>query len=168
MPCLQKLPLTGHISSTLTKTRCSPKNDYNSRMPFKEISHTADWSLRVWGEDLTQLFLETARGMNAIAGIKLAKTERVQRLFSTSAPDAESLLVSFLSELVFYADKDQLGFDDFDLNLIINDMQPCHLSAILHGATILSLVKTIKAVTFHNLHILQTVRGVEVEIVFDV
>jgi SHS2 domain-containing protein len=137
-------------------------------MPFEELSHTADWCLRVWAPDLTDLFVETARGMNTIAGIKLAESEQVRRKYSSSAPDAESLLVSFLSELVYYAEKDHLAFDDIDLLIDMEDGQPCRLSANLRGAPILSLDKAIKAVTYHNLQIHQTARGIEVEIVFDV
>jgi len=137
-------------------------------MPFEELPHTADWSLRVWAADLAHLFVETARGMNALAGIRLAEKPRVRRTFSTSAADTESLLVSFLSELVYYAEQDRLAFDHFDLSLDIEDGQPCRLSASLRGAPILSLDKSIKAVTYHNLQIRKTERGVEVEIVFDV
>lgn len=137
-------------------------------MPFEELFHTADWSLRVWAADLAHLFVETARGMNALTGFKLAEKPRVRRTFTASAPDAESLLVSFLSELVYYAEQDRLAFDHFDLSLNLEDGQPCHLSATLRGAPILSLDKAIKAVTYHNLQIQQTARGYEIEIVFDV
>jgi SHS2 domain-containing protein len=137
-------------------------------MPFEELPHTADWSLRVWAEDLPSLFTETARGMNALSGIRLAEKPRVRRTFSTSAVDTESLLVSFLSELVYYAEQDHLAFDRFDLSLDLEDGQPCRLSATLGGAPILSLDKAIKAVTYHNLHIQKTARGYEIEIVFDV
>jgi len=137
-------------------------------MPFEELSHTADWSLRVWAEDLPHLFMEAAKGMNALAGIRLAKKPRVRRSFSASAPDAENLLVSFLSELVYFTEQDHLAFDDFDLSIEIEDDQPYRLSATLCGAPILSLDKAIKAVTYHNLQIRQTTRGVEVEVVFDV
>ncbi len=137
-------------------------------MPFEELPHTADWSLRVWAADLAHLFVETARGMNALAGFRLAKKPRVRRTFATSAVDTESLLVSFLSELVNYAERDLLAFDHFDLSLNLEDDQPCRLSATLRGASILSLDKAIKAVTYHNLEIQQTTRGYELEIVFDV
>ncbi|HEX7542333.1 MAG TPA: archease [Anaerolineales bacterium] len=137
-------------------------------MPFEELSHTADWSLRVWAADLAHLFVETARGMNALAGIKLAEKPRVRHTFSASAPDTESLLVSFLSELVYHTEQDNLAFDDFDLSIDLEDGQPGRLSAILRGAPILSLDKAIKAVTYHNLQIQQTARGYEIEIVFDV
>jgi len=137
-------------------------------MPFEELFHTADWSLRVWAADMTNLFVETARGMNALTGFKLAEKPRVRRTFTASAPDAESLLVSFLSELVYFAEQDLLAFDHFTLNLDLEDGQPCYLNAMLRGAPILSLDKVIKAVTYHNLHIQQTERGYEIEIVFDV
>jgi SHS2 domain-containing protein len=137
-------------------------------MPFEELSHTADWSLRVWAADLAHLFVESARGMNSLAGIRLAEKPRVRRTFSTSAIDTEGLLVSFLSELVYYAEQDHLAFNHFDLSLDLEDGQPCRLSAILRGAPILSLDKAIKAVTYHNLQIHQTARGYEIEIVLDV
>jgi len=137
-------------------------------MPFEELSHTADWCLRVWAVDLNQLFIETARGMNAISGIRLAEKPRVQRSFSISAPDVESLLVSFLSEMVYFIEKDQLAFDEIDLVIDNENSSPCNLSVNLRGASILSLDKAIKAVTFHNLHIQRTTQGVEVAVVFDV
>jgi len=137
-------------------------------MPFEELSHTADWSLRVWAADLAHLFVESARGMNSLAGIRLAEKPRVRCTFSTSAVDTEGLLVSFLSELVYYAEKDHLAFDCFDVSLDLEDSHPCRLSAILRGAPILSLNKAIKAVTYHNLQIRQTARGYEMEIVLDV
>jgi SHS2 domain-containing protein len=137
-------------------------------MPFEELSHTADWCLRVWAKDLSQLFVESAKGMNALARTKLAKSPRVQRTLSTSAVDAESLLVSFLSELVFYAEQETLAFDKIELKIEAGKSPAYTLSAILIGAPILSMSKAIKAVTFHNLQIRQTERGYRVEIVFDV
>ncbi len=144
------------------------KTDYNLKMPFEELDHTADLSLRVWAADLPQLFVESASGMNALAGMMLADSPRTQRAFSTCADDAESLLVSFLSELVFFAEQEALAFDKIDLKIEDGKGESYSLSATLNGASILSSNKSIKAVTFHNLQIRQTERGYEVEIVFDV
>jgi SHS2 domain-containing protein len=137
-------------------------------MPFEELTHTADWSLRVWAPDLNQLFTESARGMYALAGIRLAEKPRVRRLISLSSPDVESLLVSFLSELVYISEQDRLAFDQINLSLDLETGSACHMSSILRGAPILSLDKAIKAVTYHNLKIQQSTRGYESEIVFDV
>ncbi len=132
-------------------------------MGFEEISHTADWSIRVWADDLAGLLVESARGMNWLAGAELADQPRVKQSFEAEGPDGESMLVAFLSELVYYAEQQNLGFDDFDIQL--NDGR---LKADMGGAPLKSLSKAIKAVTWHNLKIKETERGLEVEIVFDV
>lgn len=132
-------------------------------MPFEEIQHTADWSLRVWATDLPSLFVEAARGMNMLSGMQQAPGPVINRTFASTAPDPESLLVSFLSELVYAIELEKTGFDQFDVRF---DGQ--RLRVEMQGAPIASINKTIKAVTFHNLQIRHTDRGVEVEIVFDV
>lgn len=137
-------------------------------MPFEEVPHTADWCLRVWAPDLLHLFVESARGMNSLAGIVLAAGPRIERKYDAAAPDAESLLVGFLSEITYYAEHDRLAFDHFDLTLDLEQGRPGTLSARLTGASIRSMNKSIKAVTWHNLVIRQSGRGCEVEIVFDV
>ncbi len=137
-------------------------------MPFEELPHTADWSLRVWASDLPHLFVESARGMNALAGVLLESGPRQPRRFAFSAADAESLLVAFLSEVIYAAKHDRLAFDHFDLTIRKKEDAPYSLSARLTGAPLRSAVKAIKAVTYHNLNIRSTPRGLEVEIVFDV
>ena len=130
---------------------------------FEELPHTADWSIRVWAASLRGLFVEAALGMNALAGIQPAQTPRMARIFSTQAADDESLLVLFLSELVYAAEQEHLVFDRFDIKI-----SSSKLTATMSGAPILSISKSIKAVTYHNLQIRKTRMGFQVEIVFDV
>jgi SHS2 domain-containing protein len=137
-------------------------------MPYVELAHTADRCLRVWAADLTRLFIESARGMNSIASVRLVEKPRILHSFSISAPDVESLLVSFLTELLFLSESRQLAFDRFTLKLKPGTDKPCTLSANLEGAKILSMEKAIKAVTFHHMDIHSSRGKVEVEIVFDV
>ncbi len=132
-------------------------------MGFEEIPHTADWSIRVWAQDLPGLLAESARGMYWLAGAQLADEPREKRTFEGAGPDGESLLVSFLSELVYYAEQENLGFDDFDIHL-----KNGRLKVDMGGAPLKQFDKAIKAVTWHNLDIKPTARGLEVEIVFDV
>ncbi len=42
-------------------------------MGYEEIPHTADWSIRVWAEDLAGLLAESARGMNWLAGARVSR-----------------------------------------------------------------------------------------------
>ena len=130
---------------------------------FEELSHTADWAMRVWTGSLPVLFAEAARGMNTLSGTQPAPGSRVSRAFETQAPDMESLLVAFLSELVWAVEQENLVFDTFEVVL-----KRSKLKVKMSGAPILSLNKSIKAVTYHNLQISKTEAGFQVEIVFDV
>lgn len=132
-------------------------------MGFEEISHTADWSVRVWAQDVPSLFAESARAMNALAGMVTGAGPRVKRIFESEGPDGESLLVAFLSELVYYQEQENLAFDTFDIQI-----RDTHISVSMEGAPISSIDKAIKAVTYHNLKIEETARGVEVVLVLDV
>ncbi len=135
----------------------------NRESGFEELPHTADWAMRVWARSLPELFAEAARGMNALSGLKPTPDPRVSRTFEAKAPDGESLLVAFLSELIWEVEQENLVFDTFRVVL-----KGSKLKVIMSGAPILSINKTIKAVTYHNLQITKTELGFQVEIVFDV
>jgi len=132
-------------------------------MPFEEIHHTADWSIRVWAKDLPHLFSEAAFGLFAISGIVLAETPGVKKEIEMRSPDPESLLVAFLSELIYYAEQENLAFDKITV-----EIRGDQLLASMTGAPIKEINKYIKAVTFHNLKITEANSRVEAEIVFDV
>ena len=134
---------------------------------FLELPHTADWAVRVWAADLPALFAAAANGMNALAGVSLDDGPRVSRVFEAEAPDAESLLVAFLSELVYAAEQENLAFNGFDIETEQHVGQ-YRIRARLAGAPIEAIEKPIKAVTYHNLEIISGEDGLEVEIVFDV
>ena len=132
-------------------------------MGFEEISHTADWSVRVWAPDLPALFAEAAQAMNSLSGTAISNRPRLKRTFESEAADAESLLVAFLSELVYYQEQENLAFDVFEL-----EVKSKRLKVEMEGAPIESMDKAIKAVTYHNLKINETNQGFETTIVFDV
>jgi SHS2 domain-containing protein len=133
---------------------------------FREHAHTADWELEVWAPDLAGLLEQAARGMYTISGVKLAEGRRQQQTMVIEAQDAESLLVQFLSNLLWLEEEQQLGFDQIELNISRGEIY--HLEAQMDGATIRNMDKEIKAVTYHNLAVQSTPQGFQVEIVFDV
>lgn len=124
--------------------------------------------MRVWANDLPSLFEEAAHGMNTLAGVKLIEGARIKKHFEAKAPDSESLLVAFLSELIYFQEQENLGFSKFDIQILDASNNECRTSADMEGAPIQSVDKAVKAVTFHNLKISKTARGLEVEIVLDV
>lgn len=130
---------------------------------FREIAHTADWELEVWAPDLPGLFEQAARGMYSLMDVRLQPAGRQSRTLELSAADGESLLVSFLDELLYIQDADGLGFDEFQI-----DITDWNLRVRLEGAPLESLGKEIKAVTYHRLKIQSDERQYMVRIVFDV
>ena len=143
----------------MTGSECS-----NRRAGFRELAHTADWELEVWAPSFSELLVQAAHGMYRLCGMRLEKSPRYTRHLELSASDNESLLVRWLSELLYFGERENLGFDQFDLHL-----ESLQLSASANGAHIASLGKEIKAVTYHNLKIQQVPDvGWSVRIVFDV
>lgn len=130
---------------------------------FREIEHTADWQLEAWAPELAGLLEQAARGMYCLSGIRLKSEPFIVRSLEINAGDAESLLVRFLSELLYLQEQEGLGFDGFELKL-----SDYNLAARLSGAPLASVGKEIKAVTYHNLAIRKNPQGLNVSIVFDV
>jgi SHS2 domain-containing protein len=131
---------------------------------FREHAHTADWELEVWAPDLPILLEQAARGMYVLSGMQLQAASSRKHSMTLHAADAESLLVRFLSELLWVEQDQHLGFDDFSIT--VDD--DYNLRAELRGSTIANLDKEIKAVTYHNLVVQTTSQGLHVNIVFDV
>ncbi len=136
-----------------------------AKLPFEIVDHTADWALRVNGRTLADLFIHAAQGMASLMvadpnAIPQNKTLQIE----LDAYDAESLLVDWLTELAYWAEMEQMVGRVFEVTAVA----PTHLNATVHGGKTNELQKHIKAVTFHNLAIIETADGLEVTIVFDV
>ena len=130
---------------------------------YREIEHTADWELHVWAPDLIALMKTAAQGMYALSHTELTADPREMREFEIPFMDRESLLVDFLSELLFFGENEGIAFDAYQL-----EFNGSTLKIRASGASIKEQAKEIKAVTYHRLQIRETDRGLEVNIVFDV
>jgi SHS2 domain-containing protein len=71
--------------------------------------------------------------------------------------------VSFLSELLYYTEREGLFFDSYDIKLDGHTLQ-----AQVAGVPIARQSKEIKAVTYHNLEVRANQGRLEANIVFDV
>lgn len=131
---------------------------------FEEVDHTADWSLRVWGADLEELLSQAAKGMLHLLNAKPEGDQGTWLSIDIEARDAEELLVSWLEELLFLHETQQVTFVDFDFQSVGEK----HLSASAKSAPSHRPDKQIKAVTFHNMDIIEKNGNLETEIVFDV
>jgi SHS2 domain-containing protein len=134
-------------------------------MGFEEVEHTADRALRISGINLRELMISAAQGMTQLMVGNASKiSTEIEKSIELQAVDAESLLVEWLSELAYWAETEMLIFKKFR----ITDVSATRLQATVSGGKATELEKHIKAVTYHNLEIIQTPKGLEVTIVFDV
>jgi SHS2 domain-containing protein len=131
---------------------------------FEEVEHTADIAIRVWGRDLAELFANAAYGMACQLGGMASGNQNVERLVELQAYDTETLLVSWLGELLYLSEREESIFTDFEML----EITPTRLRAIVGGRPIEEHKQHIKAVTFSDLEIVRTQVGYETTIVFDV
>ena len=129
----------------------------------REVEHTADWQLHVWAPDFLTLLEQSTRGMYQLSHTRLCGDARLMREFELPVSDRETLIVDFLSEVLYYAEDENVAFDVFQLEMRAN-----MLRSQAQGALIESQAKEIKAVTYHGLEVQETENGLEVQIVFDV
>jgi SHS2 domain-containing protein len=131
---------------------------------FEEVEHTADIAIRVWGDDMAELFASAAYGMACqlaeLAGVDLT----VERLVNLESYDVETLLVDWLGELLYLGERDECVFVDFDMR----EVTSTRLQAVARGGVPREYRHHIKAVTFNELEIQCAEAGCETTIVFDV
>ncbi len=128
------------------------------------VEHTADIALRVSGASLEQLFANAATGMFA----QMAKLESVpltvRRDVQAEGVDAETLLVAWLSELLYLREIHGEAYTGFEVHFPL----PGRLEGVASGGPWREFDRPVKAVTFHGLHIEPKGGVYEVTIVFDV
>ena len=134
-------------------------------MPFKELEHTADVRIRVDGSTLDEVFAESARGMFQVM-YGSCRGESVSRTLSLESSDLDSLLVEFLSELLFISEVDGVVFCSFEVKIMGNS-----LDARLFGEDFdrsRHEGREIKGISYSGLSIEQKGDVYTVEILFDV
>lgn len=132
---------------------------------YRELPHTADIALEVWGGTLEELFAHAAEGLFDLAAATEPNAPVANhRQVELTAPDAEVLLVDWLNELLLLHEQHGEVYVTFDLSL----RDGTALSARI-GATQAFRPKIgIKAATFHDLAIRQEAQGYRAVVVFDV
>ena len=86
---------------------------------FEEIPHTADWSFRAFGKDLAELFENAAFAMFALQGAEVSDgAKETARAVKASGIDYESLLVNWLSELLYLQESHHEIYQRFQMDAL--------------------------------------------------
>lgn len=135
---------------------------------YETFEHTADLGLRVRAADLDTLFREAALGLFAMIVEDVATIQPTRRVDVTlPADDLDYLLFDWLKKLLFYFDADHLLFARFDVQI-----GGIGLTATIWGEPLdrsrHELQHEVKAITYHNLKVVQTAEGWEAEVIVDI
>jgi SHS2 domain-containing protein len=131
---------------------------------FEEINHTADRAFRVTGRDMAALLENAARAMQALDGPPPPTEASATREIDVEGVDRETLLVNWLNEILYLEQVDRLVCTDFQ----IYECKNHHVRGRVETREAERRPTYIKAVTFHNLIVRETLEGLEAEIVVDV
>lgn len=144
---------------------------------FEIIPHTADLKIRVYGKTREELFANALTGMfqavrpiapecrydnhDRLVCLKLP----ISRDIGVNSGDINSLLVDFLSYALYLSDVHNEAY----LQVAIDSLSDHCIIAQVKGIAIKGFEESeIKAVTYHDLHIVQKNGLWQTEIVFDI
>lgn len=131
---------------------------------FEEVEHPSDVALHVWGSNLAELFANAALGLAwQLADVASVSPVR-EDTFVLEAFDVETLLVTWLNELLYRAEQDGTVYTEF----CAIEVAAAHLRATARGGPASQPGRPIKAATFSDLRIVHTAHGYETTVVFDV
>jgi len=141
------------------------------RYRYLEVEHTADRALEVWGDELHDLFAGAARGMYSLMADLEDLVAMDWREIRLEAQDLESLLVDWLSELLFLTETEDLIFTESRIKVVTGqgpDSNGASMVARVGGVPAAVTRAHIKAATYHDLSVEQDETGWSTVVTFDV
>lgn len=131
----------------------------------REVEHTADLALEVWGPDEPRMLEAGARAVVGLLTDGADVSEQDARPVELEAIDAEDRLVRWLSEVLYWASVE--GFLVARAKLQVTEKGLVGQAFGREGGA--QLLKTeIKAVTYHDLHVVTDADRVWARVVLDV
>lgn len=136
--------------------------------PFEILEHTADIGFRVWGAAPAELFENSASAMMDI----MAETELIEPAetinVEVQGENYESLLVNWLSEVLYLFDADRFAASSFEIDSIDARSLRARLigQARQPGRHPWKLI--VKAVTYHQLKVAESGGRWEAQVFLDI
>jgi SHS2 domain-containing protein len=136
--------------------------------PFRILEHTADVGFEAFGSTREEVFANAARALIYLI-VDLDTIEpRGEVALQVRGPDPESVLVNWLSEILYLHDAEGWLFRDFD----IQNLQDDSLSALARGEKFQrsrhQAKLLVKAITYHQLALKETREGWRAQVYVDI
>lgn len=140
----------------------------DSGRPYRLIDHTADIGVEVWGSTREELFENCARALlDQLVDISTVGGDRTAA-FSVAAPDTETLLVTFLNELLHIAEEGNLVLKSCRIQTLAEKQLAAEAQGEKFDGRKHERLVEIKTTTYHQLKITHQGRKWSTTIIFDV
>ena len=136
--------------------------------PFRILEHTADIGFEAFGATRQEVFANAARAlMHLMVDLEaIAPQERIS--LRAEASDMPSLLVNWLSEILYFFDAEGWLFRDFQFDALTER----GLTAVARGEKFdrrkHQVKLLVKAVTYHQLDLRETEEGWRAQVYVDI
>ncbi len=134
---------------------------------WEAVNHTADIAIRARAADLRGLLEQAARGMLGVM-LEEPPTATDYRTVTGTGPSPEDLLVDCLREILALLTIEGLIPVAVRVDALDDERAVCEVGVVEIASGRDVLTQEIKAVTYHDLEIVQTGDHLEVTVVFDV
>jgi SHS2 domain-containing protein len=134
-------------------------------MKYEILEHKADLKIRAFGKTREELFENAMVGMFEAAKYeKEVKNQKSKAKIKITSADFPSLLVDFLSEILYLVETKKLVFEKVEFKKFSEN----EIEANLIGKPLKRMGVHIKGVTYHDLDIHQEKGKWEATILFDI
>ena len=132
---------------------------------YEFLEHPADIKIRSFGNNLTELFTNSALGMMAFLYGKDVEETTITNIekVKIQAGDLESLLIDWLSELLYLSNSNYRAYVNYDFKKLNENELLVEVSSGRADAQ-----DDIKAVTYHDLSINKNNNRYEATVVYDI
>jgi SHS2 domain-containing protein len=134
---------------------------------FEQIDISGDVGLKIWGQELEELFANAAEGMSELITDISSVPESESREVHVIAESNEDLLVQWLNELVFLFDTYNFLGKRFSINIINKQLEAEITGGTFDPSKEVSRL-LIKAATYHELSLSKTNSHWEATVIFDI
>lgn len=130
---------------------------------YRNLQHSADLKLEIYGKNEEELFENSMIAMFKESGVR-GNEEKIKREIGAEALDINSLLVAFLSEILYLSEIN----DEVYWKIKFNQFNERKINGELIGEKIQERGTLIKGVTFHDLSVEKKNNRWSAVILFDI
>jgi len=131
---------------------------------YRLLEHKADLKIKVFSQDLTELFVNAALAVAEQQNPMAQKEAEEWEPIEIESNDLDSLLVDWLNEILSRSDLNRKIYTNFQ----IEELSKSHLKARIAGQKVSQKQIDIKAATYYQLEIEKKGNQWQATIVFDI